>query len=453
MVKTTKALLEKFEDILDGTSDLLEGQKFDKVENDSVRAITARLMENQIAFMKSKTGGGNIINENADTSLSTGNISGWTPVLIQMVRRTIPALCAHELVGLQPMSASTGSVFAFTPTYGLKQAPNNAALFGAPDTAYSGVSSDGTDGWDDGSGVAPSGTGPVPGGPVATDYEMDPFAAAGFTTGTAMDVLRGEGCVVPSMSFEVEKVTVTARTRKLMSSFSMEAEHDLRQEHGLDVEQELASVTANQLVADINAELMRTIIRVAKTGAQDTAVPGVFDAAVDSTGRFTEERIRDLVYQIEKEANKIAFETHAGKANWIMVTANIASALSMQGLLSARGEEAETMDVNAPQSCYAGMLNGKYKVFVDPYNDMFDYVVVGLKVSDRHAGLYYAPYVPFDMREVTAECSGNKKYIFHTRYGVVSNPFVKDAAGNMDGETLAASINPYFRKFAVRNLV
>ena len=452
MATERSALVERYRTVLDGDESIL-GESFNKINNKRIEEITAVVLENTIQSIKN--GEQDIrhqLTENT-SALNTTSVAGWTGVLVKLVRRGIPQLCAHELVGVQPMDGPTGLVFAQYATYANKAAPNNVALFGLPDTAYSGFSSDGTDGWDQGTGVAPDGTGPNPGGPVATDYELDPFAAAGYTTGTAMDTATGEGCIIPKISLTIESVTVSAKTRALCTSYSSEVAQDMQRLHGLDAEAELAREMANELVAEINAEIMRTIIRVAKIGAEDTTVPGTFDLAVDSSGRYFEERLRDLVFRIEIEANKIAFETYAGKGNVILTTANVASALSMMGVLSACCDKEESMDVNAPLSCYAGMLNGKYKVFVDPYQNQMDYVVVGLKQSDTNAGLYYTPYVPFAVDKGKADCNGHTQLFFRSRYGMVSNPFVKNpGTGVKDGETLEPNINPYYRKFAVRNL-
>lgn len=450
---TQKQLVERYAPILEGKADVM-GEDFAPITNPRIKAITAQLLENQI---KSIRAGEQEVRtqlvEDCDDCLNTTSVAGWTGVLIKLVRRAIPQLCAHELVGVQPMRLPTGQIFSYTPIYANKEAPNNVALNGAPDTAYTGWSSDGTDGWDQGTGVAPDGTGPNPGGPVATDYEEDPWAAAGFTTGTAMDPGKDGCCITPKMSLKIESVQVTAKMRAFCACYSPEVAHDMQVMHGLDAEAELARDMANELAAEINEEIRRTILKVAKVGAQDTTTPGVFDLSTDSSGRYTEERMRDLLFRIELEANKVAFETHAGKANWVLVTAGVAAALSMMGIMSAGCCDKEQMlDVNGPLSCFAGTLPNGMKVFIDPYTQNVDYFVVGLKVSDQHAGLYYAPYVPFQVIKGQADCNGNPQLFFRSRYGMVQNPFVKDANGTPLGMNMADNSNPYFRKVLVRNL-
>lgn len=445
-------LKEKWKPILEGT---LDGEDLgvDPIDDQSREEITAQLLENQLNSIKFGDKQTHELLKEGVASFNSSNVAGWQSVLIKLVRRCTPNFAAHDLVGVQPLKTPTGIVFARHATYANKAAPNNIAGFGLPDTAYSGISGDGTDGWDQGTGVAPDGTGPNPGGPLATDYELDPFAAAGYTTGTAMETARGEGCVIPKMSMEFTKVTVTAKSRQLCASLNQEVEEDLRNLHGLEAKQELAMVVADELVQEVNAELMRTIIRVAKLGAQNTVTPGTLDLTVDSTGRFKEERLRDLLFQIEVEANTIGYETRMGRGNWIMTTPNIASALSIMGRLSGACCNKEDQLTIDPCNGYAGVLDGKYKVYVDPWNNTFDYVVVGYKGSNQESGIYYAPYVPFSVVHGQADCNGNPQMFFKTRYGVVSNPFVLDpVTGNPDGENLTPNINQFYRKFAVLNI-
>lgn len=416
-------------------SELIESDKFPEIKSDYKKFVTERALENQIKYMKS-------INEaSADSSTQTTGVSNWDPVLIRMVRRSMPQLMAFDLAGVQPMSGPTGSVFAMRARYATQT--GTEALFNEANSGYSGA---GTQAGDT-SGFAADAFG-----------SSDP--ATGTSTGTGMSLATAEALGTDSgtpwqeMTFSIERTDVSAKSRKLKASFTRELQHDLRQIHGLDAETELANILSTEIVAEQDRELLRTINISAQLGAQDANVPGLFDLSADSDGRWLVEKFKGLLFQIELEANQVAKDTRRGKANRIVCSSNVASALNMAGVLDYNPQLAANLNVDETSTTFAGVLLGRYQVHIDPYATR-DYITVGYKGGNAwDAGVYWCPYVPLEMVRAVGEDSFQPRIGFQTRYGIIANPYSSTLAnGNAKaGKGLGQGENEYFRKFAVANL-
>ena len=397
------------------------------------KAVTAKLLENtEIALREEKAANGMITENNQNT----GSIAGYDPVLISLVRRAMPNLIAYDVAGVQPMSQPTGLIFAMKARYNDNvDSPLDAittsdteALFNEADTDFSGT---GTHAGND------------PFGP-----ELD-SPLGSYTTGTGMATNIGEKDNFNDMGFTIEKSTVTAKTRQLKAEYTMELAQDLKAIHGLDAESELANILSSEILAEINREVIRSINSTAKTGAQQTGLvtPGVFDLVADADGRWAVEKFKSLILQLELEANKIAQETRRGKGNFIICSSNVASALAAAGMLDYSTAISANLNVDDTGNTFAGVLNGKIKVYIDPYAGG-DYVTVGFRGSNAYdAGLFYCPYVPLTMVRAVDENTFQPKIAFKTRYGLQANPFVTLNAGIGN-----ANSNQYFRAFRVTNI-
>ena len=444
------------------------------------KAVTSVLLENQERFLREERG---MLNEvavnslNTSASLGTGaplgnsadnatGLAGFDPVLISLVRRAMPNLMAYDVCGVQPMSGPTGLIFAMRSRYeGLQ---GEEALFNEPDTGFS-ASYDATAGAytpRTGAGVGGDSEGNNPAllndaAPAANAYEVG--------RGMPREDLERMGeanRLFREMSFSIEKTSVTAKSRALKAEYTLELAQDLKAIHGLDAEQELANILSSEVLAEINREVVRTVYTVAKKGAQNNvATPGVFDLDVDSNGRWSVEKFKGLLFQIERDANAIAQETRRGKGNFLICSADVASALAMAGVLDytsglngAGGPSIGQVDDTGNLS--VGTINGRIKVYVDPYAaNLSDkhYYVIGYKgTSPYDAGLFYCPYVPLQMVRSIDPNTFQPKIGFKTRYGMVSNPFVTTNGaynGTPDGETLTANANMYYRRVQVINLM
>ena len=364
-------------------------------------------------------------NNNAD-------LKGYDPVLISLLRRALPNLMAFDVVGVQPLKAPTGLIFALKSRYTSQD--GDEALHFEADTSHSGT-----------------GTHSDP---------LDPLAPP--TTGYGLDTPDGEvlgtsgNPAWPEMAFSIDKISVEAKTRALKAEYTMEIAQDLKAVHGLDAETELANILSAEILAEINREVIRTIYRLAVSGAQqDTANPGVFDLDVDSNGRWSVERFKGLMYQLERDANAIAKETRRGRGNFIICDSDTASALSMAGLLDSAPALKDSLTVDDTGNTFVGVLNGRFKVYIDPYAPLTqNYYVVGYKGSNAFdAGMFYCPYVPLQMVRAIGENSFQPKIGFKTRYGMVANPF-SNLAGDSDGDVRTATgVNVYYRKVRVLNLL
>lgn len=480
MEKNAQILLEKW-------APVLEHDGLPSISNRSRAVVTAQVLENtedavaeerQQLHESSVSSSGGTYAANAgfgnNTANSTGR-AGYDPVLISMVRRSVPMMMAFDICGVQAMNAPTGLIFALKSRY-TSQAPTatNEALFNEANYNFGGSAfndpaadeapthSAGTNAPD--SPAAPEadpfaapvegatpGFGNDAGDAVDPAYAVGPGTAGPGQTSTGMTTREGEGDNFREMSFSIEKTAVVARTRALKAEYTMELVQDLRAVHGLDAEAELSNILSTEILAEINREVVHTVNTQAKFGAQNTTVPGVFDAIADGQGRWSVERIKGLMLQIEREANQISFETRRGKGNIVICSANVASALTMAGLLDYSSAIQDNLSVDVTQSTYAGILNGRFKVYVDPFAVSTDYVTVGYKGSNEmDAGVFYCPYVPVQTLRATAQETFQPKIGMKTRYGMVSNPF---ANGTVQTEGLVADhTNTYYRIMRVDNI-
>lgn len=424
----TEALEQKWSGILDH-------EALPRINDAHKRAVTAVLLENQEKEMQETR---QSLNEDIGNTISGGAVDKYDPILISLVRRSMPNLMAYDICGVQPMTGPVGQIFAMKTRYG-KGGKGTEALFQEADTAFGG-----------------SGT-QAGHNPVETPYST----GHGMTTARAEALGTPEGDPWDEMSFSIEKSTVTAQTRALKAGYSLELAQDLKAVHGLDAEAELTNILSRQIITSQNRELIRTVYTVAKTGAQTTATPGTFDLDVDSNGRWSVERYKGLMMQLEIEANYIAQDTRMGKGNIIICSANVASALRMAGLLDIGGVLNQlngNIQVNDMGNTFAGILNGQFRLYIDPYSANLgaasQYAVVGYKgESAFDSGLFFAPYVPLQMTRATDPGSMTPIIGFKTRYGLVSNPFVTGSDGKADADRLTAGVNQYYRKFKIANLL
>ena len=434
---------------------ILEHADMPEITDSYRRQVTAVLLENQQQHLReaaptnSMGGGGSLaLGQN-------GPIQTWDPILISLVRRAMPNLIAYDICGVQPMSGPTGLIFAMRSRYGSQS--GDEALFLEASTAFGGTGS---------TGAGASGAFGPTNGAYSDTYSSDPFQNG---LASAMDVTRGystnagEGLGDPAnsnpfaqMAFSIEKTVVEARTRALKAEYSLELAQDLKAVHGLDAETELANILSAEILAEINREVIRTIYGVAKLGARagTTQTAGVFDLNVDSNGRWSAEKFKGLLFQIEREANQIAKETRRGKGNFVVCSSDVASALAMAGVLDYAPALSTNLNVDDTGNTFVGVLNGKFRVHIDPYATLQkDFFCVGYKGSSPFdAGLFYCPYVPLQMVRAVGQDTFQPKIAFKTRYGLVSNPFVYNASGVADGQNLSARRNQYYRIVRVDNL-
>jgi hypothetical protein len=419
------------------------------------RAVTAAVLENQeLAFQKERE----VLTETAANN--TANVQNWNPVLIALVRRAMPNLIAYDVAGVQPMTGPTGLIFAMKSTYKTTRGgatSGNEALFNEAFVPFSGDSSitqtstrgpsgllTATD-TDGDSSIVDSGATYVPSG-IGT-----PPAGAGMTTANA-EALGNTGSAFAQMGFTIEKATVTARSRALKAEYSLELAQDLRAIHGLDAETELANILSTEILAEINREVVRTINAQAKIGCRQANMQtaGIFDLSTDADGRWSVEKFKGLVVQLEREANVIAKETRRGKGNVIICSSDVATALVAAGMLDYTPALSTNLQVDDTGNTFAGVLNGRTRVYIDPYATE-DYVTVGYKGSNPYdAGVFYCPYVPLQMVRAVGEDDFQPKIGFKTRYGMASNPFV----GATPADGLATNrTNQYYRIFRVDNIL
>ena len=448
---------------------LLDYEGLDPIKDSHRRMVTAVLLENQEQSIKeereflSETPTNNTASgSNAGFSASataTGPTAGFDPVLISLIRRSMPNLVAYDLAGVQPMNGPTGLIFAMRSRYTSNS--GTEAFFDEADSAFSGQNegfdlTNGMTGASVGIGsTLQQGTNPgllnPQGSQTATQYTV----GQGMRTDDAED-LGTSGDNFNQMAFSIEKVTVTAKSRALKAEYSLELAQDLKAIHGLNAEAELANILSTEILAEINREVIRTIYRTAKSGAQaNTASAGTFDLDVDSNGRWSVEKFKGLIFQIERDANAIAQETRRGKGNVILCSADVASALTMAGVLDYTPALNANRNVDATGNTFAGVLGGKFKVYIDPYAANVaasQYYVAGYKGSSPYdAGLFYCPYVPLQMVRAVGENTFQPKIGFKTRYGIVANPF---AQGTTQGSgALNANANAYYRRVRVNNLM
>jgi hypothetical protein len=405
------------------------------------RAVTAVLLENQEKSLREER---NALFEAAPTNniQATSGIQTYDPILIGLVRRSMPNLMAYDICGVQPMTGPTGLIFAMRSMYGSERANTTTrveALYNEANTAFSGTAG------------SHAGSNPVSG-----TYTT----GAGVTTATAEAMGTTGGQAFNEMSFSIDKTTVTAKSRALKAEYTVELAQDLKAIHGLDAESELSNILSQEFMFEINREIVRLIYKVAKPGSPATATAGTFDLDIDSNGRWSVERFKGLLFNIERDANAIAQDTRRGKGNFIVCSADVASALAMSGVLDYAPALSTNLNVDDTGNTFAGVLNGRYRVYIDPYsanlNDANQFYVVGYKgASPYDAGLFYCPYVPLQMVRAVDPDSFQPKIGFKTRYGLIANPYVTSAAGvsDLDGATFTADRNQYYRRTKVVNLM
>ena len=459
---------------------LLNYEGIDPIRDSHRRAVTAVLLENQEKFLRESAAFDSGINlmESPTNSAGTGGFgggataagptAGFDPVLISLIRRSMPNLVAYDLAGVQPMSGPTGLIFAMRSRYN-NQTNGTEAFYNEVDSAFSGQ--DGGNNLQSGSDIAvgfgtttQSGTNPSVLNPVGTaTTQPSPYSVGqGMPTGDAENLDGDAGDAFNQMAFSIEKVTVTAKSRALKAEYSLELAQDLKAIHGLNAEAELANILSTEILAEINREVIRTIYKIAEQGAvQNTATAGVFDLDVDSNGRWSVEKFKGLLFQIERDANAIAQRTRRGKGNIIMCSADVASALTMAGVLDYTPALNANLNVDDTGNTFAGTLMGKFRVYIDPYSANLttanatpgnQYYVVGYKgASPYDAGLFYCPYVPLQMVRAVGENSFQPKIGFKTRYGIVANPFAEGTTQGLG--RLNLNSNRYYRRVAVKNLM
>jgi len=434
---------------------ILEHESLSPIKDNYRKEVTAVLLENQEKAMREEgsmsmglyethanAGGSSIALGSAGWApgATTAAVQGYDPVLISLVRRAMPQMIAYDICGVQPMTQPTGLIFAMKSRY---TSQNGAeALVQEANTQFSGSTS-----LFDGTGTPASGT---------QSALTDIFNA---TTGYGMTTAEGEATTFAEMAFSIEKTSVTAQTRALKAEYTDELAQDLKSVHGLDAAAELSNILTQEILAEINREVVRRVYISAKVGAQTgTAVAGSFDLDIDSNGRWSVEKFKGLLFQIEREANAVGQLTRRGKANFIITSADVASALAMAGVLDYAPALSTSLNVDDTSTTFAGILNGRYKVYVDPYaanSSATQFFVAGYKGSSAFdAGLFYCPYVPLQLVRATDPNTFQPKIGFKTRYGIASNPFaVADYTGPQDPNGLYANANSYYRKVAVANLM
>ena len=446
---------------------LLDHEGMGDIKDNHRRMVTAVLLENQEKTLKEEQ---EFLGEAAPTNSTGAGISNFDPVLISLIRRAMPNLVAYDLAGVQPMNAPTGLIFAMRSRYVDNPDGNKMlgteAFFNEPDSAFSGQNqentyTDGMSGAATGLGTtAQSGTNPGALNPSTNATQVAYDVGQGMRTDDAED-LGSSSKSFNEMAFSIEKVTVTAKSRALKAEYSLELAQDLKAIHGLNAEAELANILSTEILAEINREVIRTIYNVAKPGAQaNVATSGTFDLDVDSNGRWSVEKFKGLIFQIERDANAIAQQTRRGKGNMILCSADVASALTMAGVLDYTPALNSNLNVDDTGNTFAGTLQGKYKVYIDPYAGGFNgssagaqYYVAGYKGSSPYdAGLFYCPYVPLQMVRAVGENTFQPKIGFKTRYGIVANPFAEGLNTTNTGR-IKRNSNTYYRRVKVNNLM
>ena len=399
------------------------------------KAVTAKLLENTEIALRQESAQSSFMTEAA--SQNTDSIASPDPVLISLVRRAMPNLIAYDVAGVQPMSGPTGLIFAMKARYGAATGASRAditassteAFKAEPDTDFSGTGTH---------------AGQLLDSPGHFD-EATGSTGTGIATGTAE--AAGTATGLAEMGFTIEKATVTAKTRQLKAEYSMELAQDLKAVHGLDAESELANILSGEILGEINREVIREIVTTGKSFQGAAAAAGKFNFATDADGRWLQEKFQSLIFHIEQAANKIALDTRRGKGNFVICSSNVASALAAAGKLVFGGEG--EVNVDALGNTFAGTLNGRLKVYVDPYSSG-DYATVGYKGTSAYdAGLFYCPYVPLTMVRAVGENSFQPKIAFKTRYGLVQNPLADELSTNSPGLNKS---NVYYQTFTVQNI-
>jgi len=437
--------MQSYDNLIEKWAPVLNEESAGAITDNHRRAVTAAILENQEkAISEERAASQGFMTENAAAPANNvGSANNFDPVLISLVRRAMPNLIAYDVCGVQPMNGPTGLIFAMKSRYKGGATGNREALFNEAETRFSGDSSgthdsDNASGWN---GIDSEGVG-----------RLTALAAGGMPTEDGEALGRTGGSSFGEMGFTIERQTVTAKSRALKAEYTLELAQDLKAIHGLDAETELANILSTEILAEINREVIRTINSQAKGGAQQSNVTlkGVFNMSADTDGRWSAEKFKGLGVQIDREANVIAKETRRGKGNVIICSSDVATALAAAGSLDYSPAIANNLQVDDTGNTFAGLLNGRIKVYIDPYAST-DYVTVGYKGTNPYdSGVFYCPYVPLQMVKAVGEDDFQPRIGFKTRYGMASNPFV----GSTPSDGLAAvKTNQYYRIFKVTNIL
>ena len=414
---------------------VLEHPDLTEIKDNYKRAVTSVILENQEKALKEDAA---FLAEAVPTnSVGEAGVSNWDPILISLVRRAMPNLIAYDICAVQPMTGPTGLIFAMKSRIGTMQGAE--ALFNEADSDFSGTGTH-------------AGTNPA---------VLNDASPGTFTSGTGMSTSAAEAKGdsgsnhFAEMAFSIEKATVTATSRALKAEYTMELAQDLKAIHGLDAETELSNILSSEILAEINREVVRSIAKAAKVGAQtDTTTAGIFDLDTDSNGRWSVEKFKGLMFQIERDANVIAQETRRGKGNILITSSDVASALQMAGVVDYTPALNNNLQIDDAGNTFAGVMNGRYRVYIDPYfanAAAKQYYVVGYKgTSPYDAGVFYCPYVPLQMVRAVGENTFQPKIGFKTRYGLAQNPF---ATADATDVSLGSNDNVYYRRVQVTNLM
>jgi len=436
MFNADKNLIEKW-------SPVLEHESAPSIDDHYKKSVTARLLENQEVALQEERQQRSFNISEAAANVTGSGVDNFDPVLISLVRRAMPNLIAYDIAGVQPMSGPTGLIFAMKSRYSTQG--GTEALFDEADTDFSGTGTHQAD---------PTGLAGVTDadtdGTIGDHDTLSTFGS-GLPTATAeaRGTSGGAGAAFAEMAFSIEKSTVTAKSRALKAEYTMELAQDLKAIHGLDAEGELANILSAEILAEINREVVRTILSKAKLGAlqSSTATSGIFDVGTDSDGRWMAEKFKGLIMQLEREANVIAKETRRGKGNYVIVSSDVASALAASGMMDYAPALSTGLNVDDTGNTFAGVLNGRLKVYIDPYATT-DFACVGYRGANPYdAGMFYCPYVPLTMVKAVGESDFQPRIGFKTRYGMVANPFVGTDGVGTD------RANPYFRIFRVDDIM
>lgn len=442
-------------------SAVLDHPDLPKINDPYRKAVTAVILENQAMEMGKASG---ILNETSPTNSvgtggfaggasATGPVAGFDPILISLVRRSLPNLIAYDICGVQPMTGPTGLIFAMRTTYGNGADSRNVAASGV-ETFYNEVNSQ----WSGNTTPAQASFGINVVANTSATFANNAQSGYAMPTGTAENLGASDGATFNEMGFSIEKVTVSAKTRALKAEYSLELAQDLKAVHGLDAETELSNILSTEILAEINREIIRTIYGIAKTGCQyGTTNVGTFDLDTDSNGRWMVEKIKGLAFQIERECNAIAKTTRRGKGNIMICSSDVASAFAMAGILDYQSalQGQANLTVDDTGNTFAGTLFGRIKVFIDPYflaSGNLEFAVLGYKGANAYdSGMFYCPYVPLQMVRAVDTSTFQPKIGFKTRYGLVANPF---ANGLVQGQgALTAQSNYYYRAMKIANLM
>ena len=426
--------MSKLQTLIEKWKPVLEHADMPEIKDPHRRAVTAQLLENQKISLGQQS---EVLSEDTAPTNVTANVGKYDPVLISLVRRSMPNLIAYDVCGVQPMTGPTGLIFAMRPKYapGTPPALGTEAFYNEADSDFSGAGTQ-------------AGTNPS----VLNDAVPGVYTnGTGILTADAERLGSDTGNAFAQMGFEIEKVVVEAKSRALKAQYSVELAQDLKQIHGLDAETELANILSSEILAEVNREVIRSIYVTAKAGSQTgVATAGTFDLDVDSDGRWSAEKFKGLFFRLDQEANAIAKETRRGKGNFVICSSDVASAFSIAGMLDYAPALSTDLQVDDTGNTFAGILNGKYRVFIDPYATG-NFFVVGYKgASSYDAGIFYAPYVPLQMYKAVSDETFQPKIGFKVRYGMVANPFAQGLTKG--GGALNANSNVYFRRTKVVGL-